>query len=151
MKHVHNLSIRVLCKQIEDSSAFKEALECFLPENASQEGFSLTQEEIRIDQGEDLISLELSTDKQRWIKHILSFLGEHVFTQNLKKLREEDDRVDQKGAWYLRFDKTAFLNDSFELVDHGQCIHVRFLLAAFPKSRENAIATKNSLLEHYSS
>ena len=70
-----------------------------------------------------------------------------VFARLADRLDEDDRKVlastvssrTDEANCYIRLDKKLFLNDSFVLVDHGQCIHFTFSILTYPKSREQAI------------
>jgi RNA binding exosome subunit len=56
-----------------------------------------------------------------------------------------ESRTDEDHC-YVRLDKKLFLNDTYVLVDHGQCIHFSFSILTYPKSREKAVVFIKKLL-----
>ena len=62
-------------------------------------------------------------------------------------MKEQENRVDEKGALYIRIDKKAFVEERKAiLVDHGECIHFKFMIEAHPKTRERAIEVVKELM-----
>ena len=146
MKYVHNCTIRSFCKEFENIDAVKTAIESFLPENLEKEKIQLEEEHLRIDEGENIISLQVQTTKDRHNKYILDTLLSMLSAEQKKTILSQDDRVDEKGAFYLRLDKEELIdNNTLVVVEHGNCIHFRFLLAAFPKTREKALAVRTQI------
>ena len=51
-----------------------------------------------------------------------------------------NNKMDDKGNLFLRFDKQrAYLGD-LKIIEHGDAIHVKIKIAAYPAKKENAIA-----------
>lgn len=146
MKYLHNCTISCFCKPNEDLQPVRSTIEQFLPEHKEQEKIQLEEEHIRIEHGEDIISLKVYTTKERHNKHIIGILLERLTPEQKETICSQDDRVDDKGALFLRFDKEALLEkNELHLVDHGNCFHFKFLLAAYPKTKEKALTIRDAL------
>lgn len=82
--------------------------------------------------------------------------SDKIFSYILSKLSDSDrdflnntieTRVDDACNCYLRFDKNEFVeNKKLVLVDHGNCIHLRVKVAAFPAKQENALQVMKEVL-----
>lgn len=55
--------------------------------------------------------------------------------------------VDEEGRFFARLDKDAFKTGKYVLTTSGNCVHVAFLIAAFPKNMKTIRATVRALLE----
>lgn len=41
-------------------------------------------------------------------------------------------KIDEKGNWFLRFDKDDALDEKWTILDKGDAIHLKVKIAAFP-------------------
>jgi len=57
----------------------------------------------------------------------------------------QDNRLDDNLDFYLRLLKPGILEDFFELTDSGDCFHVKFNVASFPKNKVVAKQNINKL------
>ena len=53
-----------------------------------------------------------------------------------KKLQE---KMDEKGNWFLRFDKNDALDEKLTVLDKGDSIHLKVKIAAFPAKKQIAV------------
>lgn len=144
MKYLHNCQITIFCKQTDDKEELQNLLERFKVDDT----LFVKYENILIDSGEDITVLRLNTNKQRHNKTVIKALLAYLSDSQKNKLLQENDRVDDNGAFYVRLDKQALCDNKAIIVEHGDCVHFRFLLAAFPKNRENAIRIKNEMITY---
>jgi RNA binding exosome subunit len=148
MKYLHNCTISCFCKETDDLAAAQTLIESFLPENLEKEKIKLEEEHLRIHEGENLISLKVHTTKDRHNRVIIEHLLEKLSPEQKQTICSQNDRVDVKGALFLRFDKTLLLEkQKLELVDHGDCFHFKLLLAAYPKNKEKALLVRDALFQ----
>ena len=62
-------------------------------------------------------------------------------------LNRLEDKIDENGNLYLRFDKQrAYLGD-LKVVDHGDSIHLKIKIAAYPAKKKVAIEIARKLFE----
>ena len=58
----------------------------------------------------------------------------------MDKLNKDLERkIDDKGNWFLRFDKKDALDEKWTILDSGDAIHLKVKIAAFPAKKEIAI------------
>jgi RNA binding exosome subunit len=93
--------------------------------------------------------LRITLSKQRHINAFLSYMVDNL--QDPTKgiiLSQAERRIDENLNFFLRFDKYKLLNEKqFQLIERGDCIFVKFKIAAFPKSNERAVKIIYDLFE----
>ena len=50
-----------------------------------------------------------------------------------------ESKIDDKGNWFLRFDKSDAFDEKLTILDSGDAIHLKIKIAAFPAKKEIAI------------
>ena len=59
---------------------------------------------------------------------------------DLDKLNSDLERkMDDKGNWFLRFDKNDALDEIWTILDKGDAIHLKVKIAAFPAKKQIAV------------
>jgi hypothetical protein len=138
---IHNLSYRAFVYGTESEEKVREAIYTLLPTaqplKEITEGYHKNQ----------VIILQGKTTKKREIKDFLEKL--HKLKPSAKKriLRELEDRMDVRGNLFLRFDKqSAYLGD-LKLVEHGDALHLKLKIAAYPANKEEALKVARQIFE----
>ncbi len=138
---IHNLSYRAFVYGTENEEKVREAISTLLPTaqplKEITEGYHKNQ----------VIILQGKIAKKREIKDFLGKLRN--LNPSLKKriLRELEDRIDSRGNLFLRFDKQrAYLGD-MKLVEHGDAIHLKLKIAAYPARKEEALKVARQIFE----
>ena len=97
----------------------------------------------------NIIIYEINLLKER---HINKFL--HTLSMNLDKeckemlLSQVETRLDENYNFFLRLDKDEFTKNSRLIItDSGNCFHVKINIAAFPKTRQNALQTVKTIFD----
>ena len=76
--------------------------------------------------------------KKRYTKTFFKRLLENV---DLTKLDNDlDKKMDDKGNWFLRFDKNDAVDEKWTILDSGDSIHLKIKIAAFPAKKEIALS-----------
>ena len=58
----------------------------------------------------------------------------------MEKLNSDLERkIDEKGNWFLRFDKNDALDEKWTILDSGDSIHLKIKIAAYPARKEIAV------------
>ena len=84
-----------------------------------------------------IIILSGVVSKKRYTKTFFNKLLESV---DLEKLNNDLERkMDEKGNWFLRFDKSDALDEKFTILDKGDAIHLKIKIAAFPAKKQIAV------------
>lgn len=83
------------------------------------------------------VNIDLDRKSDKWFSFIISKMQDKdvlFFKDTI------DTRIDDECNLYLRFDKKEFVeNKKLLLVDHGNCIHLRAKVAAYPAKKDSAI------------
>ncbi|MFW6378843.1 MAG: RNA-binding domain-containing protein [Nanoarchaeota archaeon] len=137
---IHYMTIRAFETEDETQKRVERAIERLLPETAEDNAIRLEQEHTVIEEGTDMSILKVTLKRKPHIKHTLAILQDMLGSEQCETIVKQENRVDEKGALYLRIDKNAFIDEhTAKLVDHGNCIHFRIMIEAHPKTRENAL------------
>ena len=137
MKFGHYLTARVLCSKTDTvalSTSLKRLLGCGIEKDVV----------VTIDSSDDdapaLVHSFLK--KETDINHFFKFLVKQFPVQDKQTILQEiDSRVDDHLDFFLRIDKMEWLtHERVSLTSSGDCFHLTFAMAAYPKSKERAIA-----------
>jgi RNA binding exosome subunit len=93
-----------------------------------------------------IIILSGVVSKKRYTKTFFNTLLEWT---DLDKLNGDLERkMDEKGNWFLRFDKTDALDEKWTILDNGDSIHLKVKIAAFPAKKQIAVdKVREAILE----
>lgn len=148
MKLFHHITASVFLEQEEDEKTVAEKLSIFLPEDFVEQGITMELDEAHIEEGRNITILSIQVEKERHTKFFFEVFKEMLGDEQIETLISQENRVDEKGKFYVRFDKQKFLeNDEVELVDHGNCIHFTFMIAAYPKNRNRALEIVKNMFD----
>ena len=128
---IHNIKFRVFVYEDEDVDELSQAILNILPEAEieAEEAEGLTEDKI--------IILSGTISKKRYTKEFFNLLLESV---DLEKLNGDLERkMDEKGNWFLRFDKQDALDEKWTILDKGDSIHLKVKIAAFPAKKQIAV------------
>ena len=138
---IHNLSYRAFVYGTENEEKVREAISTLLPTaqplKEITEGYHKNQ----------VIILQGKINKKRDTKDFLEKL--HSLKPSAKKriLRELESKMDERGNLFLRFDKQrAYLGD-LKVVEHGDAIHLKLKIAAYPARKEEALKVARQIFE----
>lgn len=146
MKFIHHISISIFVKEGEDSEKTLTALLEFLPEDLEKEKISIEKEEAKIDEGKNMDLYRVYLSKERHVKYTFKQLKDGLGPQQCERIILQENRVDEQGNLYIRIERKPFEEDGTVLLtDGGDCYHFKITLAAFPKTRENALAVVKKL------
>ena len=131
MEMIHNIKFRAFVYENESIDDISQAILNILPEAEieAEEAEGLLEDRI--------IILSGIVSKKRYTKTFFNTLLESV---DLDKLNNDLERkMDDKGNWFLRFDKTDALDEKWTVLDKGDAIHLKVKIAAFPAKKEIAV------------
>jgi RNA binding exosome subunit len=130
---IHNLSYRAFVYGTENEEKVREAIHNMMP---------MAHPEMEITKGyykNQVLILHGKTSKNSEIKVLLEKLQNLSPNDKKKILKELHDRMDSRGNLFLRFDKQhAYLGD-LKLVEHGDALHLKLKIAAYPAKKGEAI------------
>lgn len=140
MKLIHHITITALIKTDENTQLTGETILEFLPEDLDKEKITIEETILKAEYGDTLTKFSVKVSKDRHTKIIINKLKEILGEKQIQRLKEEENRVDEDGYFYLRLDKEK-LEEKGEavLTDKGNCFHFKIMVACFPKTREKAI------------
>ncbi|MBP1946077.1 RNA-binding protein [Methanobacterium petrolearium] len=138
---IHNLSYRAFVYSTESEEKVREAictlLPTALPEKEVTEGYH----------NNPVIILHGKITKKREINDFLEKLRSLKPSVKKKILKELHNRMDDKGNLFLRFDKQcAYLGD-LKMVEHGDALHLKLKIAAYPARKEIALEVAQKIFE----
>ncbi|MBO6110858.1 MAG: RNA-binding protein [Methanobrevibacter sp.] len=128
---IHNIKFRVFVYENEDVDELSQAILNILPEAEieAEDAEGLTEDKI--------IILSGTVSKKRYTKEFFNLLLESV---DLDKLNDDLERkMDEKGNWFLRFDKEDAIDEKMTIKDSGDSIHLKIKIAAYPAKKEIAV------------
>lgn len=148
MKTCHNITISVFVKQFDDEEKTASTLVALLPDNFEEEKIKLEEEDVKIEEGSNMKIFSVKTDKERHNKQIIAKLKDILGEEQCELVSNDGSRIDDQGNLYIRLDRVS-LEDNGEanVVDHGDCFHIKIMLAAFPKTKEKACEVAKKLFE----
>ena len=128
---IHNIKFRAFVYENESVDEISQAILNLLPEAKIEavEAEGLMEDRI--------IILSGVVSKKRYTKTFFNKLLESV---DLEKLNSDLERkIDEKGNWFLRFDKEDALDEKMTILDKGDAIHFKIKIAAFPAKKQIAV------------
>ena len=128
---IHNIKFRAFVYEDEDVDEISQAILNILPEA------EIEAEEVEGMLEDRILILSGVVSKKRYTKAFFNTLLENV---DLEKLNDDLERkMDEKGNWFLRFDKTDALDEKWTILDKGDAIHLKVKVAAFPAKKQIAV------------
>ena len=144
----HTLSIEIFISPDENIDSIKDKFLKLFPFDFEEEEITLQEDTASGFNQKRIKIFRVNLSKKR---HVNAFLLNMV--KNLQNrmreliLNQAERRLDENFNFFLRFDKTKLLNENiFQLTEQGDCILIKFKIAAFPKNKQNALDIINELL-----
>lgn len=128
---IHNIKFRAFVYKNESVDEISQAILNLLPEAEieAEEAEGLLEDKILILTG--------VVSKKRYTK---DFFNKLLQSTDLEKLNNElEQKMDEKGNWFLRFDKNDALDEKLTVLDKGDSIHLKVKIAAFPAKKQIAV------------
>ena len=92
-----------------------------------------------------IIILSGVVSKKRYTKTFFNTLLEWT---DLDKLNADLERkIDEKGNWFLRFDKVDAFDEKWTILDSGDSIHLKVKIAAYPAKKQIAVDKVREAIE----
>ena len=139
MKLAHYLAARVLCPR-DDVEKTSLALSELLSAGYALEKVPITQNPV--EESSQAILLASFLRKESGINHLFKFIAAKISAEDRQSVaNESEQRVDNHLDFFLRFDRESWVaHRKLALTPKGECFHLTFSMAAYPKSRERAAA-----------
>ena len=129
---IHNIKFRAFVYENESVDEISQAILNILPEAEieAEEAEGILEDKI--------IILSGTVSKKRYTKTFFNTLLEWT---DLEKLNDDLERkTDEKGNWFLRFDKNDALDEKWTILDLGDSIHLKVKIAAYPAKNDIAVS-----------
>lgn len=139
---IHNIKFRAFVYENESIDEITQSILNILPEAEieAEEAEGLLEDKI--------IILSGVVSKKRYTKTFFKTLLDSV---DLEKLNDDLElKIDEKGNWFLRFDKDDALNEKWTILDKGDAIHLKVKIAAFPAKKQIAVGNVREAIESHS-
>ena len=127
---IHNISYRTFVYGTENEEKVKKAVKTLFPNS------SPIREETEGYYNNPVLILHDKIEKNRDIKDFIQIVKK-IPSSNI--LNDLNRKMDDKGNLFLRFDKQKACQGDLHIVEHGDSIHVKIKMAAYPARKENAI------------
>ena len=138
---IHNIKFRAFVYEDESVEEISQAILNILPEAEieAEEAEGMLEDKI--------IILSGVVSKKRYTKTFFNTLLEFA---DLDKLNSDLERkMDEKGNWFLRFDKSDALNEKWTILDSGDSVHMKIKVAAYPARKDIAVEkVRDAILSH---
>jgi RNA binding exosome subunit len=129
---IHNISYRAFVNGTENEEKVRKAVKTVFPNSLPQkeyiEGYYKNQ----------VLILQDKILKKREIKDFILAIKNQGSTR-IKILNELDKKMDDKGNLFLRFDKQKAYLDELKITEHGDSIHLKIKIAAYPAKKKPAL------------
>jgi len=137
---IHNISYRAFVYGTENEEKVKNAIKTLFPN-------SLIQSEVTEGHYKTpVLILHDKIDKKRDIKNFIKILNNIGSYDKKRILKDLDKKMDDKGNFFLRFDKQQAYQGELEVVEHGDSIHVKIKMPAYPAKKDIAMKLVRKLL-----
>ena len=138
---IHNIKFRAFVYEDESVEEISQAILNILPEAGieAEEAEGMLEDKI--------IILSGVVSKKRYTKTFFNTLLEFA---DLDKLNSDLERkMDEKGNWFLRFDKSDALDEKWTILDSGDSVHMKIKIAAYPARKDIAVEkVRDAILNH---
>ena len=149
-KLIHSIQVNVFETQEDAIQKIKDTYQKLLPLDFKKEHIDIDHEQLQGFNQKIIHSLTLKTTKNKHNIILLQTFFKHLAPRIIKKIIDEiESRVNNEGHLYIRLDKPSLLSDSYKIIDHGDCFHIKIKLAAFPAKKENFLKSSYKLLTSY--
>lgn len=136
---IHNISYRTFVYGTENEEKVRKAVKTLFPNSSPQ------QEYIEGYYQNPVLILHDKIEKKREIKDFIVKMENLPSSCRNKILDDLDRKMDDKGNLFLRFNKQKAYLDELEVVEHGDSIHVKIKIAAYPARKEQAMKIARKL------
>ena len=136
---IHNISYRTFVYGTESKEKVLESIKTLFPNSSPQceatEGYYKNP----------VLILNNKIDKKREIKDFVENLSSMKDPAKKRIFYQLENKMDDYGNLFLRFDKQrAYLGD-LKVVEHGDSIHVKIKIAAYPAKKKVALKIARKL------
>lgn len=140
MKLVHGIKVTVFSKPEDEQDDVIDALLTIFPFKLADEKLKLNITNATSFEDRRIKIIEVILERQKHIKPFLdNIFGKLDEEQKDLLLKQASSRLDEENNFFIRLDKDKLQNNEYWITDSGNCYHIKLTIAAFPKTRENAL------------
>lgn len=130
---IHNISYRAFVYGTENKEKVLESIKTLFPNSSPQceatEGYYKNP----------VLILSNKIDKKKEIKDFVKKLSTMKDPARKRVLNRLEDKMDDNGNLFLRFDKQRAYMGDLKVVEHGDSIHLKIKIAAYPAKKKVAL------------
>ena len=138
---IHNISYRAFVYGTENKEKVLESIITLFPNSSPQceatEGYYKNP----------VLILSNKIDKKREIKDFVKKLSKMNDPTRKRILHQLENKMDDSGNLFLRFDKQRAYQGDLKVVEHGDSIHLKIKIAAYPAKKKVALEIARKLFE----
>lgn len=138
---IHNLSYRAFVYGTENKEKVLESIKTLFPNSSPQceatEGYYKNP----------VLILSNKIDKKKEIKDFVEKLSKMNDPTRKRILHQLENKMDDSGNLFLRFDKQRAYQGDLKVVEHGDSIHLKIKIAAYPAKKKVALEIARKLFE----
>lgn len=138
---IHNISYRAFVYGTENKEKVLESIKTLFPNSSPQ------YEETEGYYKNPVLILTNKIDKKREIKDFVDKLSKMNDPIRKRILHRLEDKMDDSGNLFLRFDKQRAYHGDLKIVEHGDSIHLKIKIAAYPAKKKVALEIARKLFE----
>ena len=136
---IHNISYRAFVYGTENKEKVLESIKTLFPNSSPQceatEGYYKNP----------VLILSNKIDKKKEIKDFVKKLSTMNDPARKRVLNRLEDKMDDNGNLFLRFDKQRAYMGDLKVVEHGDSIHLKIKIAAYPAKKKVALEIARKL------
>ena len=138
---IHNISYRAFVYGTENEEKVLESIKTLFPNSSPQceatEGYYKNP----------VLILHNKIEKKRDIKDFVAKLSSMKDPAKKRIISQLEDKMDDYGNLFLRFDKQRAYQGDLKVVEHGDSIHIKVKIAAYPAKKKVALEIGRKLFE----
>lgn len=136
---IHNISYRTFVYGTENEEKVKKAVNTLFPNSSPQKEYTEGYYK------NPVLILHDKIEKKSIIKDFIKTLKDIPPSDAEKILHDLERKMDDKANLFLRFDKQRAYLDELKVVEHGDSIHVKIKIAAYPARKDTAVKLAREL------
>ena len=137
---IHHISYRVFVHGTEDEKKVREAIKTIFPTSSPQ--MDMTEGYYK----NPILVLHDKIAEKKDLNASVKILKEMKIPDKKKILNRLENKMDDKGNFFLRFDKQEAYLGNLKVVEHGDAIRLKIKMAAYPAKKDIAMKLARKLL-----
>jgi len=144
----HHVRITTFIHATEDEDKVLEAISTFIPEEIDEEDIIFDIDETTGFFGNPIKVVNVEIKRSRAVRKFIDYFKELLSEEDRRYIIENlDEKVDEEGTLYVRFNKQKAYLDEPEIDEGGDTIQVKIKVKAFPMRKEAVVKAVREWLE----